>query len=127
MQLYRGTPMSRITTLVIMMGIMALIFVRLRDPSTWRWFARDQADETQVIGDDDLSVAKPPPKTHSGAVLALATSATVPSAASSSATSPAAAAASQKAADSGKAVAAAPLPAVPAAGPLPGPAVPNAK
>ena len=38
-QLHRGMPMPRMLTMVLMLAIMGLIFVRLRDPNTWRWFA----------------------------------------------------------------------------------------
>jgi len=48
-QLRGGIPMPRVLTLVLMLAIMALIFVRLRDPSTWRWFTRDDDDDMRVV------------------------------------------------------------------------------
>ncbi len=52
-QLHRGMPTSRLLTMVLMLAIMALIFVRLRDPSTWRWFARDNDDDNPVVAENE--------------------------------------------------------------------------
>ena len=41
-------PMPRVVTMVLMLAIMGLIFARLRDPSTWRWFSRDDDDSLVV-------------------------------------------------------------------------------
>ena len=53
---YRGTPASRLLTMVLMLAIMGLIFVRLRDPNTWRWFARDN-DEQIVLASETAGTA----------------------------------------------------------------------
>ena len=42
-------PMPRLLTMVLMLAIMALIFVRLRDPNTWRFFAQDNDDDNRVV------------------------------------------------------------------------------
>ena len=52
-QLHRGMPMPRLLTMVLMLAIMALIFVRLRDPNTWRWFARDNDDDNPVVAENE--------------------------------------------------------------------------
>ena len=57
-QLHGGMPMPRVLTMVLMLAIMALIFVRLRDPSTWRWFARDDDDDVQVVVQNGSAGAK---------------------------------------------------------------------
>ena len=59
-QLHRGMPMPRLLTMVLMMAIMALIFVRFRDPAT-RWFSRDDDDnQVQVVAGSELSGTNPP-------------------------------------------------------------------
>ena len=63
-QLHQGMPMNRLLALVMMMAIMALIFVRLRDPATWRWFARDNdANQVQVVA-ESVPAGTSPPKTE---------------------------------------------------------------
>jgi len=52
-QLRGGIPTPRVLTLVLMLAIMGLIFVRVRDPSTWRWFTRDDDDGQQVVARND--------------------------------------------------------------------------
>ena len=52
-------PMSRMFTMMLMLAIMGLIFVRLRDPNTWGWFARDN-DEVQVVGESMSGESKQP-------------------------------------------------------------------
>ena len=66
-QLHRGMPMPRLLTMVLMLAIMALIFVRLRDPSTWRWFARDNDDDNAVVAENEPAGGKKPAKTHPAA------------------------------------------------------------
>ena len=39
--------------MVLMLAVMALVFVRLRDPNTWRWFARDNDDDNAVVADSE--------------------------------------------------------------------------
>ncbi len=58
-QLHRGMPMPRLLTMVLMMAIMALIFVRLRDPATWRWFSRDTDDLVQVAAGSEPAGTNP--------------------------------------------------------------------
>lgn len=58
-QLHRGMPMPRLLTLVIMLAILGMIFSRLRDPSTWSWFARDN-DDNPVVTENDLAGGKNP-------------------------------------------------------------------
>jgi hypothetical protein len=43
-QLRLGIPMPRLFTMVLMLVVMGLIYTRLRDPSTWSWFASDEGD-----------------------------------------------------------------------------------
>ena len=114
-QLSSGTalPMPRMLTLVLMLAIMALIFTKLRDPNTWRFFAQDN--------DDDIPVVVQSPNVAGSGKAPAASSAKANSGkeASTAPTKP-------LAADSGKAVVAAPEKApaadsgkVPAAGPPP--------
>jgi len=62
-QLHRSLPMPRLLTLVIMLAIMGMIFVRLRDPSTWSWFAQDKDDENPVVAENEPADGKNPLKT----------------------------------------------------------------
>ncbi len=48
-QLNRGMPMPRLFTMALMLAIMALIFVQVRNPRTWRFFARDSDDDEQIV------------------------------------------------------------------------------
>ena len=61
-QLYTGMslPMPRLLTMALMLAIMALIFVRLRDPNTWRFFAQDNGDDIQVVADSEKTSVKKP-------------------------------------------------------------------
>ena len=59
-QLYSSMPMPmpRLLTMVLMLAIMALIFVRLRDPNTWRFFARDNDDDNSIVAAGEPAAAK---------------------------------------------------------------------
>jgi hypothetical protein len=59
-QLHRGLPMPRLLTMVLMLAIMAVIFTRLRDPSTWRWFSQDNDDDNQVVVQNGPAGGKTP-------------------------------------------------------------------
>ena len=59
LHLYRGTPMSRVLTMIGMLVILGLVIVRARDPNTWRWFSREN-DGTQVITASGKSIGSPP-------------------------------------------------------------------
>ncbi len=58
-QFHPGIPMPRMLTMVLMLGIMALIFVRLRDPNTWRMFEHNNDDDVVVAGNEPASGNKP--------------------------------------------------------------------
>jgi hypothetical protein len=53
-----GLPLPRIMTMTLMLAIMAMIYMRLRDPSTWRWFAHDGEPQTQIAAQDDAAIVK---------------------------------------------------------------------
>jgi hypothetical protein len=53
-----GLPLSRVMTAVLMLAILTLMFSRLRDPSTWRWFSHENNVETQAAAVKDESVVK---------------------------------------------------------------------
>ena len=77
-QLHRGMPMPRLLTMVLMMAIMALIFVRLRDPATWRWFSRDDDDNQVQVVAGSAPTGTNPPKTQPAAPASSAAPAETP-------------------------------------------------
>jgi hypothetical protein len=109
-QLRGGIPMPRVLTMVLMLAIMALIFVRLRDPSTWRWFTRDDDDDVQVVLQNGSAGAKRLTQTGQVAAETSPQQSAAPAAAK-----PSALPSGEKPVDSGKAPAANPQPPVPAA------------
>ncbi len=113
-QLHRGTPMPRVFTMVLMLVVMALIFVRMRDPSTWRWFARDNDDDNAVVADSEPAGGKNPAATQPATPMPSAEKAVI-----SSGEKPGTPGTNEKATDSGKAPVALPAP---EASPAPSPA-----
>jgi hypothetical protein len=51
-------PLPRIMSMTLMLAIMALIFVRLRNPDAWRWFAQDKDIQLQSAAEDDAAIVK---------------------------------------------------------------------
>ena len=58
-QRFGAMPMPRLLTMVLMLAILTLIFTRLRDPSTWRMFSRDD-DDSPVVAHNESSADKQP-------------------------------------------------------------------
>ena len=60
-------PMPRLVTMVLMLAILTLIFTRLRDPSTWRMFSRDDDDSLVVTHNESSADKQPAPAVHTAA------------------------------------------------------------
>lgn len=118
-QINPGIPMPRMLTMVLMLAIMGLIFVRLRDPNTWQFFAQDN-DDNQVVGENESLGAKKPP------VLPAAPASSAKRATVSAAEKAESPVLNGKPADSGKVPAVAPQQPAPPAGPAAPAAVPPA-
>jgi hypothetical protein len=50
-QIREGMPVPRLLTMVLMLAIMGMLFVQLRNPSTWQWFASDKDDAVVAAND----------------------------------------------------------------------------
>ena len=47
--LFRGSERTRLMTMIVMLGVIAMLMVRARDPNTWRMFGINDAGETSTF------------------------------------------------------------------------------
>jgi hypothetical protein len=60
---FRGSELTRLATLGVMLGVLALLISRARDPDTWRWLAPDASGQSS-----GESKAEPPESDHDDVV-----------------------------------------------------------